>query len=71
MNSRDYLYILFSNVYFEILCIVIGVYLLRYILKKGIKLPENRLILRDLDTFYISILLILFGIVLIIVKIIK
>ncbi len=71
MNSRDYLYILFSNVYFEILCIVIGVYLLRYILKKGIKLPENRLILRDLDTFYISILLILFGIVLIIVKFTK
>ncbi len=71
MDSNDFLYKLLNNVFFEILCLVIGVFMLRYRLRKGIKVPKNRIIQPDLDSFFVSILLILFGLVAIIAKLVK
>lgn len=71
MDSNDFLYKLLNNVFFGILCSVIGVFRLRYRLRKGIKVPKNRIIQPDLDSFFVSILLIMYGFVVIIVKIVK
>ena len=71
MDPNDFLYKLLNNVFFEILCSVIGVFMLRYRLRKGIKVPKNRIIQPDLDSFFVSILLILFGLVAIIAKLVK
>lgn len=71
MDSNGFLYQLLSNVFFAILCSVIGVFMLRYRLRKGIKVPKNRIIQPDLDSFFVSILLILYGLVAIIAKLVK
>ena len=71
MDSHDFIYKLFNNIFFGIFCLIFGFLRLRRLLKKGIEVPKNRMIQPDLDSLLVNILLIIYGLISIITKIVK
>jgi hypothetical protein len=71
MDSHEFIYKLFNNIFFGIFCLITGFLRLRRLLKRGIEVPKNRIIQSDLDALLVNILLIIFGLVSIFIKILK
>jgi membrane-bound ClpP family serine protease len=60
-----------NNPLVAIICIIVGFFWLRYLIKRGVEIPENSIVQSDLSSILVACLLVFFWFVIIILKFVK